>query len=310
MKLLCLMGLVFFVTSFHQEDYLTISRQGEPLAVIERANFSVPVPGLQMVDHAPLDSLIEKLDKETYRPPQNAVMSDNGEIISEQAGYKLNRQVFIKKFYSYFYGKGSSSMEVPILSVYPKVDSELLSHINVQKIGEYTTYLNANNKTRTHNISLAVKGINNYVVLPGETFSFNKVVGKRTAAKGYLRAPIIVKGELAEGIGGGICQVSSTLFNAVDRAGLGIVQRYSHSKSVSYVPPGRDATVSWYGPDFSFVNKYNQPVLIRANSQGGRVIIKIYSSDTLEYKTRVIPGASHKLPHELKVIPRNQKVNQ
>ncbi|MFP3440966.1 VanW family protein, partial [Pantoea sp. SIMBA_133] len=116
------------------------------------------------------------------------------------------------------------------------------------------THFRKNNLERTSNIELAAEAINNTVVFPGETFSFNQTVGKRTKERGYLPAPIIVKGELSEGIGGGICQVSSTLFNAVDQAGVQIIERYSHSRSVPYVKPGRDATVSWYGPDFSFRN--------------------------------------------------------
>ena len=85
-----------------------------------------------------------------------------------------------------------------------------------------------------------------------------------------MPAKIIVRGEFSEGIGGGICQISSTLYNAVDRAGLKIVERYSHSRSVPYVPPGRDATVNWGGPDFSFKNNYNQPILIRAQALPGQ----------------------------------------
>src|SRR5699024_8549970 len=102
-----------------------------------------------------------------------------------------------------------------------------------------------------------------------ETFSFNNVVGKRTKEKGYKKAPVIVKGELAEDIGGGICQVSSTLFNAVNLQGIEIVERYSHSREVPYVPPGKDATVSWWGPDFVFKNRYSHPVLIRAIVEKG-----------------------------------------
>ena len=86
-------------------------------------------------------------------------------------------------------------MEIPILKVYPKVDSELLSDIRSMRIGRYVTSFNPQNKKRSNNIQLATKAINNHVVFPGETFSFNKVVGKRTVAKGYLRAPVIVKGE-------------------------------------------------------------------------------------------------------------------
>lgn len=124
--------------------------------------------------------------------------------------------------------------------------------------------------------------------------------------KGYQRAKVIVRGEVSEGIGGGICQISSTLFNAADRAGLQIVQRYSHSRSVPYVPPGRDATVSWYGPDFVFQNKYEYPVLIRAVVYGGQISIMLYSSDEIKNKPRGVPSASKRLPEE---VPADQDVH-
>ena len=114
-----------------------------------------------------------------------------------------------------------------------------------------------------------------------------------------MPAKIIVRGEFSEGIGGGICQISSTLYNAVDRAGLKIVERYSHSRSVPYVPPGRDATVNWGGPDFSFKNNYNQPILIRAQALPGRVFVSISSSDVINYKPRHVPSASDDLPEEI-----------
>jgi vancomycin resistance protein YoaR len=190
---------------------------------------------------------------------------------------------------------------VPLSEIYPKVDSELLADIRIQQIGQYVTYFNSYNKSRSHNIFLAAKAIDNHVIFPNETFSFNKVVGKRTLEKGYLRAPIIVKGELSEGVGGGICQVSSTLYNAADRAGLKIVERYSHSRNVPYVPSGRDATVSWYGPDFRFQNQYNQPILIRAKRIGGTMIVTLYSSDVINYEPRVVPSAESQLPKEINV---------
>ena len=192
---------------------------------------------------------------------------------------------------------------MPELDIYPKVDSELLAHIQIQRIGQYVTYFNSNNKSRSHNISLAAKASDNHFVFPNETFSFNQVVGKRTRDKGYMRAPIIVRGEFSEGVGGGICQVSSTLFNAVDRAGLRIVQRYSHSRRVPYVPSGRDATVSWYGPDFRFQNKYNQPILIKAKVYGGSMVVTLYSSDVINYEPRKVPKASSRLPKEINTEP-------
>jgi vancomycin resistance protein YoaR len=179
------------------------------------------------------------------------------------------------------------------------VDSELLANIRVQKIGEYITYFNSNNENRAHNITLSTEAIDDYVVFPNETFSFNKVVGERSKENGYLPAPVIVKGELSEGVGGGICQVSSTLFNAVDKVGLEIVERYTHSRSVRYVPPGRDATVSWYGPDFRFRNNYNQPILIRTKRLGGSISVSLYSSDVIDYEPRKVPMASPRLPEEI-----------
>ena len=181
------------------------------------------------------------------------------------------------------------------MNVFPRVDGELLAEIKEKPIGHYVTYYNARNRNRSHNIRLAAAAINNTVLFPGETFSFNAVVGKRTKEKGYLQAPIIVRGELAEGIGGGICQVSSTLFNATDRAGLYIVKRYSHSRNVPYVRPGRDATVSWDGPDFVFQNRYNQPILIRAQAVPGKFSwpsIPPTSSNTSRARCRTCHSAS------------------
>ena len=276
-----LTGLLLFAQPVETSDSLTVTQQGQTIASIDREDFSLPLPGTPMVDDEKLRIFIDKLDQQVYRAPINATLNDQGGIVPGQVGYKLYRQAFKEQFYAYFFGKGASKIEAPEMDVYPKVDSEILAHIRHQKIGQYVTYFNSNNKSRSHNISLAAKAIDNHVVFPNETFSFNQVVGKRTKDKGYKSAPIIVRGELSEGVGGGICQVSSTLFNAVDRAGLEIAERYSHSRRVPYVPPGRDATVSWYGPDFRFQNKYNQPVLIRAKRYGGSMIVTLYSSDVI-----------------------------
>ena len=250
----------------------------------------MPFLTLPLIDVDQYNQLVKKIDRQVYQAPINASIDNQGHIVPERVGYRLNHQAFTEQFYAFLFGSGPNQLEVPLQTIYPKVDSELLADIRVQKIGQYVTYFNTHNKNRSHNLLLAAKAINNYVVLPGETFSFNQIVGMRTSDKGYMRAPVIVKGELSEGIGGGICQVSSTLYNAIDRAGMQIVERYSHSRSVPYIPPGRDATVSWYGPDFRFKNIYNQPILIRTNTHHGKLIINIYSSDRIVYKIRKVPN--------------------
>jgi vancomycin resistance protein YoaR len=277
---------------------LTLMYNDRTSVTVYREEFSSKFPGINLIESDKFNNLLNAMEKKVYKQPENATLDGQGNIISGSVGHRLNREEFIELFYSYFFGHGSSIKKVPLIETHPMVDSELLSEISTKQIGHYITYFNSNNKTRTHNISLAVKAINNSVVFPGESFSFNKRVGKRTETKGYLRAPVIVKGELTEGIGGGICQVSSTLFNAVDNAGMLILERYSHSKTVPYVPPGRDATVSWYGPDFSFKNKFNQPILIRVKLLGGTLTVNIYSSDIINNNPRRIPSASVKLPKE------------
>ena len=285
-------GIMLLVQQVNPPDSLVITKGGQPVSTIKRTDFSFAYPGLPILDPQKYDQLLNRLDKDFSSPPVNARLDIHGRIIPERVGFQIHRQVFTEQFYGYFFNNRSSKLEIPMLTVYPKVDSELLGDIRSKRIGRYITSFNTSNKKRTNNIKLAVEAINNYVVFPGETFSFNRVVGKRTAAKGYLKAKVIVRGEYAEDIGGGICQVSSTLFNAVDNAGLTIIQRFSHSRKVPYIPPGRDATVSWYGPDFVFKNKYNQPVLIQAKTLGNLVIIKLYSSDVVEYTPKLVPSPS------------------
>ncbi|MEJ8547267.1 VanW family protein [Brevibacillus borstelensis] len=292
------LALMLVVHPLDATDFLRIVWKGNPIAYLDRADYTMPLSGVPLVDEAKLDEVRKSVADRVYRAPVNAFIDERGQIIAEQKGQALDEKAFSSQVYAYFYGNGPAEMTPAIREVFPRVDRALLQQVKRRRIGQYTTYFNPGNYNRSHNIGLATKAINNYVVLPGEIFSFNKVVGKRTKEKGYLEAPIIVKGELSEGIGGGICQVSSTLFNAVDQAGLHIVKRYSHSRHVPYVPPGRDATVSWYGPDFVFQNKYAYPILIRAYSANGSMAVTIHSFPEIEYEPRNVPSVQFQLPEE------------
>ena len=269
---------------------LTIFYKNKPIMTINRSDLSIPLQDFPLADTAKLQNAMDQLDETIRKEPINATLDNYGQIIPEQPGIQVNQSAFKDLFYTFFYQTGSSSFTLPVRGIYPRVDSELLESVKAKLIGQYVTYFNSYNEERSHNIVLAANAINNHVVFPGETFSFNQTVGQRTKEKGYLPAPIIVKGELAEGIGGGICQVSSTLFNAVDRSGLEIVKRFTHSKRVPYVPSGRDATVSWYGPDFSFKNQYNQPILIRAKAHHGMMFVQVYSSEDINHHSKHVPG--------------------
>ncbi|OLS39920.1 VanW family protein [Bacillus sp. MRMR6] len=284
-----ILGTWLLVHQATPPDQLVIMKDGQPITTISRSEYSIYSSGIPIINSKKFDEFTEKLNHLVSRPAKNASLDSADNIIPEIAGSTINKQAFTESFYDYFFGHKMTELELPIRPIYPRVDSELLSEIRSKRIGRYLTSFNPRNRMRTTNIDLAVEAINNYVVFPGETFSFNRVVGKRTVEKGYKKAKVIVRGEFAEDIGGGICQVSSTLFNAVDNAGLQITQRFSHSRNVSYIPPGRDATVSWYGPDFEFLNNYNQAVLIRAKTVGHLLVIKLYSSDIIEYEPKKVP---------------------
>lgn len=261
---------------------LTVTNEEKIIEEMELDQYDLSYLDSLFIDQAKLAILLDQLDEKITKPSKNAKLNKQGEIVQEKPGVTLDRYKFAQSFQESFYYGEPTSIEIPIKHTFARVDSELLAEIKEQEIGYYVTQFKESNEERSHNIDLATKAINNHVVFPGEKFSFNKVVGERTKEKGYERAPVIVKGELAEDIGGGICQVSSTLYNAVDLKGIQIVERYSHSRSVPYVPPGRDATVSWWGPDFSFKNMYNHPVLIRAKSSDGQMDIRILSSNAVE----------------------------
>lgn len=127
-----------------------------------------------------------------------------------------------------------------------------------------TTNASSSSSNRINNISLALSSINGYILRPGEEFSFNSAVGQRTAERGYKMAAAYSGGEVTEELGGGICQVSTTLFNAAVKADLEITERKAHSMPVSYVDKGKDATVSWGSQDLRFKNNTDAPVCIVA----------------------------------------------
>lgn len=260
-------------------DHMIIHRNGgEPQSIEKRSLFSEWL-GYPFYEEEELNKVVSKVDQSISKSPINATIDSRGVIKEGENGYALDRHDFREVLLQTLYQDGTTWIEPKVVMRYPRVTAELLASIRRKEVGAFVTHFRKNNLERTSNIELAARAINNTVVFPGETFSFNQTVGKRTKERGYLPAPIIVKGELSEGIGGGICQVSSTLFNAVDQAGVQIIERYSHSRSVPYVKPGRDATVSWYGPDFSFRNRNQQPLLISAKVVEGSVVIRIYSSE-------------------------------
>ena len=162
--------------------------------------------------------------------------------------------------------------------------SEADAREQYQRLSTFTTETTANEKRNT-NVKLAAQAINGTIVQPGEEFSFNKVVGPRTAEKGYQEAAAYSGGEVVQEPGGGVCQVSSTLYNAVVFAGLKTTERHAHTYEPSYVTPGEDAMVSYdgyAGPDLRFVNNGKTAIGIKASISGQTLTVSIYGNPILE----------------------------
>lgn len=167
---------------------------------------------------------------------------------------------------------------IPLKVLYPKVTTKQIGNEAFpDMLSDFSTSFVTSNYNRSTNIVLASNEINGFVLMPGETFSYNQVVGQRTPARGFKEAPAYLNGKVVQEYGGGICQVSSTLYNAVLYANLEIVDRANHAFKPSYVDPGLDATVSWGGPDFKFKNNRSYPIKILCNTDNKKLYIAIYS---------------------------------
>ena len=169
----------------------------------------------------------------------------------------------------------------------PALTVEMLRE-RTKLLSSYTTKFDASNKSRVHNIRLAAEKLAGATVAPHTEFSFNGRVGKRTAENGFQESVVIFDGQFVKGVGGGVCQLSTTLFNAALRAGMKITESRSHSLSVSYVPPSLDAMVSEYS-DLKFVNPYDTPVYLGARVEGGSVTAECYGlPDGNRYETESV----------------------
>jgi vancomycin resistance protein YoaR len=147
-----------------------------------------------------------------------------------------------------------------------------------QKVAGAVTDLGDSSAERIHNVALMAEILDNRLVMPGERFSFNDAVGPRTPERGFQEGMAIAGGLLIPSIGGGVCQVSSTLYDAAFRMGLSIEERTNHEFYISHYGDGMDATVSWDGPDLKFRNDTERPILIRATADASRMIVNLYSA--------------------------------
>ncbi|WP_446898370.1 VanW family protein [Clostridium sp. LBM24168] len=234
-------------------------------------------------DKTPVKELIKKIASEVDRDPVNSTISMGGigfNITPEQNGVRLEQEELEKQLLSKIDGNvsGDLNIKAKLKSTPAQIKSSDLKKVDTLISNFSTNYGSISSSERANNIVLATKSINGTVIMPGDEFSFNGVVGERTAAKGYKAAPVIIGDKLEDGLGGGICQVSTTLYNAVNAAKLTSTERVHHTRPVHYVAEGMDATVDYGNIDYKFRNDFKYPVYIQGYTSGGSVAFNLYSN--------------------------------
>ena len=214
-------------------------------------------------------------------------------LIPETDGISANIEDINKNLY-----EGKEEFEIPIKREKANVTiNSIQGDFFKDVLGTYTTYFNANVTGRSKNVALAASKINGTILNSGDVFSYNDTVGRASSANGFAMATVYTSEGTQQGVGGGICQVSSTLYNAVLYADLKIVNRKHHSYTVSYVKPGLDATVSYGSIDFKFKNDTNGPVKISAYTNNGALTVTIYGKKQNGNKIRLVSETLGYIPY-------------
>jgi len=253
----------------------------------------------------------EKLKNAVNQSAKDATISIDKGNISVKAGIEgkaINLDTLDQKLKENINGdiNSTNKLSMDVETTKPKITKEDLSRIK-GLMSTFSTNYGTSAAGRSTNIEIATKVINGTIVMPGEIFSFNDIVGPRTVERGYQEAGTYVGNKVEPGIGGGICQVSTTLYRAVMKTNLRSVERTNHSMVVGYAQPGLDATVSFGYLDYKFANTYDFPIYIQGSTAGKIVTYNIYGDpSSLKGKTYdMVNEILETIPPETKVIPDN-----
>ena len=243
---------------------------------------------------------IEKIRNEIYKEPQDAYVSKNPTTVHTHVN-GVDFAISIeeaKKIIS----EDKDEYIIPLkITPAEKTIEDLGEEAFPDELSEYTTIYDSSNKNRSNNLAISAEKIDGTIIMPGETFSYNQTVGERTIAAGYKEAGAYAGGRVVQDVGGGICQTSSTLYNAALLANLEIVDRSNHQFLTSYVSASRDATVAWGSIDFQFKNTRTYPIKIEASAKNGVCKMAIYGiKEETEYEVVIQSVVNSYLPYTTK----------
>lgn len=286
-------------SSYYIEDSTLIITKGSDGFVVDSAKTSIDINNkiqdfsyltepieLTLKKQSPKEVNLDEIYKEVHKEAKDAYYTKNPFVVhpaENGVDFKISLEEAKKKL-----AESDKECKIALKTVYPKVTTNMIGkEAFPDLLGEFSTHY-VSNPSRTTNLRLAANKINGTVLLPGETFSYNKVVGARTIAAGYKNAAIYQNGEVVDGLGGGICQISTTLFNAALFANLEIVELHNHQFVPSYVGAGRDATVVYGAKDFKFKNSRKNAIKLECSVSGGIARFRIFGvKEDTEYNVKV-----------------------
>lgn len=244
-------------------------------------------------DEEYLQKFILDIQNKVNKEPVNAAIEISSEgtirIIDEVKGLKLKNKELEFQIKDMINKRcfentviDASTEEIPAA-----ISADMLSLIDT-KIASTSTGFASSLAERANNINLAAKAINGIILKPNEIFSFNEIVGESTKENGYMVAPVLQSVDYKSGVGGGICQVSSTLYNTVLKSGISPIERKNHNLPISYVELGLDATVYWNSIDFKFENTLDYPIYIESYTKNKELYVNFYSNSALKNKEYIL----------------------
>ncbi len=274
-------GCVFLISEAVRKAFL-VGREGNILKRFQSILVSIfsrndIYTGIMCNRDIMKDKLI-KIKKQIDKPYKNAgVMIENKNIIfvEEEIGYNLNIEKNIDIITQNLLQKNFGTILLIVDEKFPGIIYDDIFEIE-DILSTFKTHFNKSYYNRANNISLACNKLNNTIIMPGSIFSVDRALGPRTKEAGYLDAPIIFNGELIQGAGGGICQVTTTLYGTVLRAGLEVIERTPHSMTLAYIEPGQDATIVEDAIDFKFKNNLDYALCINAEAVEGDITISVF----------------------------------
>ena len=292
-----------------QAAYL-IGRKGNILkrigGIISARRGRLQLPIIYSFDDKQASQYLQSAARRINRQPADARLIVEGgsvRVLPEQSGLRMDVGRSLKRI-SQAINSGAKVVDLIVNPSMPKITTADLQGID-SVISSYSTPYKPWQRDRTHNLKIACRAIDGTIVRTGEAFSYNKVVGPRLKKYGFRDAPIFVNGEIEPGTGGGVCQVSTTVYNAALLANMKILKRFHHSRPVVYVPVGRDATVAYPSVDLQFENTSGAPIYIIAWVGKRTVDVTFLSRKQSNMEVAIIA-----VGHKIIGIPEEEKVQE